>query len=78
MGGVYAKHTQNGRHLKNPKIRDKCMVVSPPMPDGVIDPIKHLSGLKNQVNPANVYIELKNKINPESICIMIMESHWCL
>ena len=22
----------NGRHLKNPKIRDKCMVVSLPMP----------------------------------------------
>ena len=24
---VLAKHTWNGRHLKNPNIRDKCMAV---------------------------------------------------
>ena len=30
---LYAKHTRNGRHLKNPEIRDKCVVVSLPMPD---------------------------------------------
>ena len=31
--------------------------------DWEIDPIENSSGLKNQVNPADVYIELKNKIN---------------
>ena len=27
-----AKNMQNARHLKNPKLEDKCMIVSPPKP----------------------------------------------
>ena len=30
---LLAKKPQNDRHLKNPKIRDKYMVVGPPKPD---------------------------------------------
>ena len=29
---LLAKHTRNGRYLKNPKIIDKCMAISPPKP----------------------------------------------
>ena len=54
---LLAKHTRNGRRLKNPKIREKCMAINLPMPDchrSFLSPI-YLSGFSNVYHFACVW-----------------------